>query len=328
MSENPKQKIGVIGAGTMGAGIAQVAAQSGFEVLLYDIAAEVVEGARERIAHFIARLAEKGKLSPEEADAATARLATSTSLAAMRDASFVIEAAPERLELKKQLFNELEAIVRPDTILASNTSTLSITQIGAATASPERVVGMHFFNPPPLLPLVEVIAGAATAPAVVEATLALARAMGKSPVRVKDTPGFIVNRVARPFHLEALRLLEQGVADPATLDRLVRAGGFRMGPFELQDLIGIDINYAASQSVYDAFHHAPRFRPSPLQRQQVESGQAGEEEWGRVVWVRTGVRGRGTGGQGEILCGCLLPPSPCPPCLRGDTFPSGTLHEP
>ncbi len=275
---NNLSHIGVVGAGTMGAGIAQVAAQSGYKLILYDISHEIVAGAREKISYFIRRLGEKGRISAEEAEAAIARITATTSLGDMGGTQFIIEAAPERLDLKKQIFEELERIVSPAAVLATNTSTLSVTQIGAATASPERVVGMHFFNPPPLMPLVEVVAGAATDPDVVDATVEVAKSLGKKPVRVKDVPGFIVNRVARPFHLEGLRLLEQGVADIATIDRLIReGGGFRMGPFELQDLIGIDINYAASQSVYEAYHHAPRFRPSLLQRQQVESGKLGKK---------------------------------------------------
>ncbi|MBA3534501.1 MAG: 3-hydroxyacyl-CoA dehydrogenase, partial [Ardenticatenales bacterium] len=196
----------------------------------------------------------------------------------MSEAQVVIEAAPERLELKKHLFTELERLTPPEAILATNTSTLSVTQIAASTQTPARVAGMHFFNPAALMPLVEVIAGAATEPSVVDTLMALAQALGKTPVRVKDVPGFIVNRVARPFHLEGLRLLEHGVADPATIDRLMReGGGFKMGPFELQDLIGIDINFAASQSVYDSYDQVPRFRPSSLQRQQVESGRLGRK---------------------------------------------------
>lgn len=278
MEPSTIRRVGVVGAGTMGAGIAQVAAQHGYEVVLYDVAEEIVARATDQLAALLRRLAEKGKLTSEAVEATIGRIAGTSTLAEMAAVQIVIEAAPERLDLKRKLFAELESLVAPDAILATNTSTLSVTQIAAATQHPPRVVGMHFFNPAALMPLVEVIAGAATEAGVVETTVALARALGKKPVRVKDSPGFIVNRVARPFHLEGLRLLEQGVADAATLDRLVReGGGFKMGPFELQDLIGIDINYAASQSVYEAYHHAPRFRPSALQRQQVESGRLGRK---------------------------------------------------
>lgn len=278
MEQTTIRRVGVVGAGTMGAGIAQIAAQNGYEVVLYDVAEEIVARAIGQLGTLLRRLAEKGKLTSDEAEAAIGRITGTSNLAELSDAQIIIEAAPERLELKRKLFAELESLATPAAILATNTSTLSVTQIAAATQHPQRVVGMHFFNPAALMPLVEVIAGAATEEGIVESTVALARAFGKKPVRVKDSPGFIVNRVARPFHLEGLRLLEQGVADPATLDRLMReGGGFKMGPFELQDLIGIDINYAASQSVYEAYHHAPRFRPSALQRQQVESGRLGRK---------------------------------------------------
>lgn len=270
--------VGVVGAGTMGSGIAQVAAQSGFEVILYDLSAEIVAGAIERIAGFVRRAVEKGRLDAEAAEAAIACLTPATDLAAMAAAEVIIEAAPEILELKCQIFEQLDAICPPETILATNTSTLSVTRVAAATQRPEKVVGMHFFNPPPLMPLVEVAAGASTDEATVAATVALAEAMGKTPVRTRDVPGFIVNRVARPFYLEALRLLGEGVADHATIDRLIREGGnFPMGPFELMDLIGIDINFAASRSVYEAFFGEPRFRPHPLQRRQVESGNLGRK---------------------------------------------------
>ncbi|HBY98790.1 MAG: 3-hydroxyacyl-CoA dehydrogenase NAD-binding domain-containing protein [Ardenticatenaceae bacterium] len=270
--------IGVVGAGTMGSGIAQVGAQSGHEVILYDISDEIIQGAISRIAGFVRRAAEKGRLDPEAAEAALTRLHPATDLAAMADAHVVIEAAPEILELKHQVFERLDAVCPPETILATNTSTLSVTRIAAATTRAEKVVGMHFFNPPPLMPLVEVAASSQTAEATVAATVALAEAMGKVPVRTKDVPGFIVNRVARPFYLEGLRLLGEGVADHATIDRLIREGGnFPMGPFELMDLIGIDINFAASQSVYEAFFGEPRFRPHPLQRRQVESGNLGRK---------------------------------------------------
>ncbi|HYN89019.1 MAG TPA: 3-hydroxyacyl-CoA dehydrogenase NAD-binding domain-containing protein, partial [Ardenticatenaceae bacterium] len=175
-------------------------------------------------------------------------------------------------------FERLDAICPPEAILATNTSTLSVTSMASATRRPDRVVGMHFFNPPALMPLVEVAATPTTSDATLATTVALAEGLGKVPVRTKDTPGFIVNRVARPFYLEGLRLLGEGVADHATIDRLVREGGnFRMGPFELMDLIGIDVNYAASQSVYDAYFGEPRFRPHPLQQRQVESGNLGRK---------------------------------------------------
>lgn len=272
------QHIGVVGAGTMGSGIAQVAAQTGFDVTLYDIDEEILEDAVAQIRYFINRGAEKGRITQNEADAAIARLTTTTGLSDFGSCDFVIEAAPESLDLKQQIFGDLDDITRAGVILATNTSTLSVTQVATATDREALVVGMHFFNPPPLMPLVEVAAGEATAGDTVDTTVAVAESMGKSPVRTKDVPGFIVNRVARPFYLEGLRLLNEGVADHETIDRLMReGGGFRMGPFELMDLIGLDINFTASRTVYEAYYHEPRYRPSLLQQRMVESGRLGRK---------------------------------------------------
>ncbi len=270
--------IGIIGSGTMGGGIAQVAAQSGFNVILYDVESSMLTRAINNLTSTFNKLVEKGKLKQEEAEATLARITTVTSLNNLAPCDFIIEAAPEKLDLKQSLFSNLESLISDNSILATNTSTLSVTQIASGCKRPQNVVGMHFFNPAPLLPLVEVIAGAVTADSVVAATLDLAKRMGKTAVQVKDVPGFIVNRVARPFYLEALRLLEEGVADHATLDKLIRdGGGFRMGPFELMDLIGLDINYAASISVYESYFHEPRYRPSLAQQRMVESGRLGRK---------------------------------------------------
>ncbi len=270
--------IGIIGSGTMGGGIAQVAAQSGFNVILYDVESSMLTRAINNLTSTFNRLVEKGKLKQEDANATLARITTVTSFNDLAGCDFIIEAAPEKLDLKQSLFSNLESLISHDAILATNTSTLSVTQIASGCKRPQNVVGMHFFNPAPLLPLVEVIAGAVTADSVVTATLDLAKRMGKTAVQVKDVPGFIVNRVARPFYLEALRLLEEGVADHATLDKLIRdGGGFRMGPFELMDLIGLDINYAASISVYESYFHEPRYRPSLAQQRMVESGRLGRK---------------------------------------------------
>lgn len=272
------EHIGVVGGGTMGSGIAQVAMQAGVEVTMYDIAEDILEQATQRISYFINRSAEKGRITQAEADAALARLATTTELDDFAPCDFIIEAAPERLDLKQQIFGDLDEITRDGVILATNTSTLSVTQIAAATERPELVVGMHFFNPPPLMPLVEVAAGEETADRTVDTTVAVAEKLGKSPVRTRDVPGFIVNRVARPFYLEGLRLLNEGVADHETIDRLIREGaGFRMGPFELMDLIGLDINFTASKTVYEAYYYEPRYRPSLLQQRMVESGRLGRK---------------------------------------------------
>lgn len=272
------ERIAVIGSGTMGGGIAQVAAQAGLNVVLYDVSQEMLKKAAGQIEAQLMRAVEKGRMEKDAAYGVLGRIAPSTALADAAGCQLALEAAPEVLALKQSIFRDLAAVLPPDAILATNTSTLSVTQIGASVLDPSRVVGMHFFNPPPLMPLVEVIGGAETSEATIEAALALAHQMGKTPVRAKDVPGFIVNRVARPFYLEALRLLSDGVADPATIDRLVRGGGkFRMGPFELMDLIGLDINYAASQSVYNAYFQEPRFRPSILQQRMVESGRLGRK---------------------------------------------------
>jgi 3-hydroxybutyryl-CoA dehydrogenase len=272
------KNVGIIGSGTMGGGIAQVAAQSGFNVILYDVESSMLTRALNNLNSTFSKLVEKGKLKREDADAALARITTVTSLNDLAQCDFIIEAAPEKLDLKQSLFSNLESLISDNSILATNTSTLSVTQIASGCKRPQNVVGMHFFNPAPLLPLVEVIAGAVTAEAVVAATLDLAKRMGKTAVQAKDVPGFIVNRMARPFYLEALRLLEEGVADHATLDKLIRdGGGFRMGPFELMDLIGLDINYAASISVYESYFHEPRYRPSLAQQRMVESGRLGRK---------------------------------------------------
>ncbi len=270
--------VAVIGAGTMGAGIAQVAAQAGHPVLLFD----AFEGAADRgaagIAKALGKLADKGKLSPAEAEAIVGRIRVCTALEELAPAGLVIEAIVERLEVKRELFARLEAIVRADTILATNTSSISVTAIGATLARPERLVGMHFFNPAPLMKLVEVISGLASAKPVADAVFDTCRAWGKAPVHAKSTPGFIVNRVARPYYAEALRLLQEGAAEVATLDALMReAGGFRMGPFELMDLIGHDVNYAVTCSVFAAYYHDSRFSPSLIQKELVDAGFLGRK---------------------------------------------------
>ena len=273
----PSRPIGVIGAGTMGAGIAQVAAVAGHPVVLFDVAPSQVELALGQIAGFLRRDAAKGRMADDEAERAVARITGASTLDACAPCALVVEAAPERLALKQQLFADLEGVVAEWAVLATNTSTLSVAAIGGALKRPERLIGLHFFNPVPLMPLVEVIRGPATDEGVVAAVAAMAARWGKTPVLAKDTPGFIVNRVARPFYGEALRLLGEGTADAATIDALVRDGGFPMGPFELMDLIGVDVNYAAASSVFEGFFGDPRFRPHPIQRAMVESGRLGRK---------------------------------------------------
>lgn len=270
--------IAVVGAGAMGAGIAQIAAIAGHPVWLHDLRAGAAATAIAGIRAQIEKLAVKGKLDAERAAAASAALQAADTLDALRDAQLVIEAIVEDLDAKQALFLQLEALLADDAILASNTSSISITAIGAVLQRPERLVGMHFFNPAPLMPLVEVIAGVATDKAVADCVFATAEAWGKTPVLARSTPGFIVNRVARPFYAEALRLLQEGVCDAATLDAVMReSGGFRMGPCELMDLIGHDVNYAVTRSVFDAFHGDPRFAPSFVQLELVQAGYLGRK---------------------------------------------------
>ncbi|WAF88205.1 3-hydroxyacyl-CoA dehydrogenase PaaC [Metapseudomonas otitidis] len=270
--------VAVIGAGAMGAGIAQVAAQAGHPVRLYDNrpggAAQAVDG----IDRQLGRLVEKGKLDAAERQAIVARLQPAEALEALADARLVIEAIVENLEIKRALLQQLEALCSPTCILASNTSSLSITALAAGLAHPGRVIGLHFFNPAPLMALVEVVSGLASDPALADALYATARAWGKQPVHTRSTPGFIVNRVARPFYAESLRLLQEGAADCATLDALMReAGGFRMGAFELTDLIGHDVNYAVTCSVFEAYYGDFRFQPSLIQKELVDAGRLGRK---------------------------------------------------
>jgi 3-hydroxybutyryl-CoA dehydrogenase len=276
LSENAV--VAVIGAGAMGAGIAQVAASSGHRVLLYDVAAGAAEAGRARMVDGLASLVKRGKLAPEAADAVTTRVQVVSELTELAPARLLIEAVIERLDVKQQLFVALESIVSEVAILATNTSSISVTSIGAALQRPGRLVGMHFFNPAPIMRLVEVVAGVATEHAVAETVHATALSWGKIAVHTKSTPGFIVNRVARAFYAEPLRLLEEGVAAISTIDALFRyGGGFRMGPFELMDLIGNDVNYAVSRSVFEAMFFEPRFRPSILQQELVNAGHYGRK---------------------------------------------------
>jgi 3-hydroxybutyryl-CoA dehydrogenase len=275
---NKTEKIAVLGAGTMGAGIAQVAAQAGFETLVYDVKQEFIDAGLNRVKNFLTGSRDRGKLSAEREKEILDRFRTSTKLADCKGSTLVIEAAPEKLDLKRDIFRQLDSICAPGTLLASNTSSFSVTAIAASTQHQERVLGLHFFNPPPLMALVEVIQGDRTSAATVERATELMRAMDKTPARAKDTPGFIVNRVARPFYNEGLRILGDGNASVETIDRIMKeAGNFRMGPFELMDLIGNDINFAATESLYRSFFEDPRFRPSPIQQRMVMGGNLGRK---------------------------------------------------
>jgi len=270
--------VGVVGAGAMGAGIAQVAAMAGHRVMLLDArpgaAAKAIDGIRSGLG----KLVDKGKLDAAQVEAAVARLVPVDGAAEMKDCSLVVEAIVESLEAKRGLFAELESVVASDAILATNTSSISITAIGAGLSRPERLVGMHFFNPAPIMALVEVVSGVATSRPVADCVHATARAWGKKPVYARSTPGFIVNRVARPYYAEGMRLLQEGAADCATLDAIMRdCGGFRMGPFELMDLIGHDVNYAVTRSVFDAYYGDPRYLPSLIQLELVQAGFLGRK---------------------------------------------------
>lgn len=270
--------IAVIGAGAMGAGIAQIAAAAGHPVWLHDVRPGAAEAAIAGIRKQFDKLLEKGKLSTEAHASASGRLRASGGLQDLADSALLIEAIVENLDAKRSLFAEIEKIVAPTAILATNTSSISITSIGATLARPERLVGMHFFNPAPLMPLVEVIRGMATDNSVADTVYATAERWGKKPVHAKSTPGFIVNRVARPFYAEGLRLLQEGVSDHVTLDAIMReSGGFKMGPFELMDLIGHDVNYAVTRSVFDAYYGDPRFAPSLVQLELVNAGFLGRK---------------------------------------------------
>lgn len=274
---NNPMKVAVIGAGTMGSGIAQVAAQAGHDVYLYDTRPEAVQRALATLQRTLQRLVEKGRLTADAAATVHARIRPATDLGTLADSGLVIEAIVEDLDIKRRLFADLEKVLGADAVLATNTSSLSVTAIAAACTHPERVVGLHFFNPAPLLPLVEVVPGLATEAAIPARCVALLRNWGKTPVVCQDTPGFIVNRVARPFYGEALRILEEGLADAPTIDAAMRGAGFRMGPFELMDLIGNDINYTVTRTVWEAFHYDPRYKPSFTQQRLVESGRLGRK---------------------------------------------------
>jgi 3-hydroxybutyryl-CoA dehydrogenase len=262
----------------MGAGIAQVAAAAGHPVVLYDTRADAVPVAIQSIRQAFQKLAQKGKLSPTEAESAGSRLRPATHLQELRGAAIVIEAIVEDLEVKRQLFMDVEGIVGTECILATNTSSLSVSAIAAKLKFPGRLVGMHFFNPAPIMGLVEIVRGVATHSQVLAQARATAVAWGKTPVAVASTPGFIVNRVARPYYGEALLLLAEQAGTPATIDAVMReAGGFRMGPFELMDLIGLDIGFAVSQSLFSSYFGDSRYRPSFIQQEMVRAGYLGRK---------------------------------------------------
>ena len=270
--------MGIVGTGAMGRGIAQIAAQAGIQVLLFDALPGAADKARDNVVATLAKLAEKGKLSAEALAQATARLQVVGELGALAPAQVVVEAIVENLEVKRTLFKDLEAIVAADCLLASNTSSLSVTAIAAACAHPERVGGFHFFNPVPLMKIVEVIDGLSTAPWVGDTLLALGRRLGHTAVRTLDTPGFIVNHAGRGYTTEALRCLGESVAPHHVVDAIMRdAAGFRMGPFELLDLTGLDVSHPVMEAIYHQYYEEPRYRPSALAAQRVAGGLLGRK---------------------------------------------------
>lgn len=266
----------ICGAGTMGSGIAQVAATAGFKTILYDLSDEMVEKAGTKIQNDLQKLVDKNKISAEKKED-TLRLLTLSSDIDHCRADLVIEAIIEKPEAKVSLFNRLAAINPEQTIFASNTSSLSISSIASEVLHPQRVAGLHFFNPAPIMKLVEVVKGRQTSEEVVKTLVELTRQLGKTPVVCTDSPGFIVNRVARPYYIESLRLAEEGIADFETIDRLLESKGFKMGPFKLMDLIGNDVNYAVSCSVYQQLNNPERLRPSPIQKDKVDKGELGKK---------------------------------------------------
>ena len=271
-------KVSVIGSGTMGSGIAQIAATKGHEVLLYDSFNESLQNSKNKLQKIFNRLVEKKKINSETKVKTLSRIKFSNCLEDIRKSSLVIEAIVEDLSVKQKLFKEIESIVDENCIIATNTSSLSISSIAGACKLPKRVIGIHFFNPAPLMPLVEIIPAVQTSQETNKMTKIIIDSWDKLTVRVKDTPGFIVNRVARPFYGEALRIYEEGIADFATIDwALKEMGGFRMGPFELMDYIGNDVNYTVTETVFTAFYFDPRYKPSFTQKRIKEAGYYGRK---------------------------------------------------
>lgn len=272
------RQIAVVGAGVMGTGIAQIAAQAGLEVLLFDSREGAAQGARQALSLTLEKLVAKGKVTPSDAQATLERLRVATALSDLSGVDLVVEAIIERLDAKQALLAQLEAVVRDDCILATNTSSLSVTSIARECRHPERVAGFHFFNPVPLMKVVEVIDGLASDPSVGDRLQALAARMGHRGIRAKDTPGFIINHAGRAYSTEALQILKEGVAQPAEIDRILREGlGFRMGPLELFDLTALDVSHPVIESIYNQFYQEPRYRPAALTRQMLEAGYVGRK---------------------------------------------------
>ena len=272
------KKVGIIGAGAMGSGISQVAATAGHSVVLFDTKAESLSMSKSKLASVMDRLLEKGRLTSKEAQEIQNRISYADHMDALSESGIIIEAIIENLDVKKSVFSSIESFVSKDCILASNTSSLSIASIASACERSERVLGIHFFNPVPLMPLVEIIPSIQTSDEITDEARNIIDSWKKITVLAKDTPGFIVNRIARPFYGEAIRILDEGIADVATIDWAMKEiGGFRMGPFELTDYIGQDVNYVVTETVFKAFFFDPRYKPSFTQKRLVEAGRLGKK---------------------------------------------------
>lgn len=269
------ERIGIVGAGTMGQGIAQIAALAGHQVYIFDARTEAIDTAFKNIEKNLLKAHELGKIDQEKVGVSLGLIQAVSSLDDLK-AEVIVEAVVEKLEVKQEIFRVLENVNEVSCILATNTSSIPITRIALGLQRPAQVVGMHFFNPAHIMKLVEVISGEATKVEVAEKIYQLAKSWGKTPVMAKDDPGFIVNRVARHFYVESLKVLEEGVADVPTIDRLIESMGFKMGPFRLMDLIGVDTNFSVTKAMFESFHFDPKFRPSRIQEKKVEAGH-----WGR-----------------------------------------------
>lgn len=279
MTTDDIKTIGIIGSGTMGRGIAICSSSSGFKTIIYDISNEIIDKAKELIKKELAKSVEKKKLSEERSKEIVDNILFTSEFDDLKSSDFIIEAAPEEMKLKKDIFSKLNDICRNETIFATNTSSLSVTTISAIVKkNPQRVIGMHFFNPANIMKLVEVIKGDFTSDDVVKITVELSKKLSKTPVIAKDTPAFIVNRIARPFYGEALKILSEGSAEIQTIDKVIKScAGFAMGPFELMDLIGIDVNFSVTKSVYEAYFNDPKYRPSFIQKKMVDSNLLGRK---------------------------------------------------
>ena len=269
-------KITICGAGIMGSGIAQVVAQSGFRTILFDLDQAIIQKAKTSISKNLQSLLDKKKISPEQKELAESIIVFTSDINDCK-ADLIIEAIVERLDAKLSLFRQLAELNSPETILATNTSSLSVKDIAEKNQNPERVIGLHFFNPAPLMKLVEIVNTSFTSQEITNKVISFARDLGKTPVLCKDSPGFIVNHVARPYYIEALRLVEEGHTDFETIDQLLESAGFKMGPFKLMDLIGNDINYAVSCSVFEALGKPHRLEPSKIQEEKVKAGDLGRK---------------------------------------------------